>query len=71
MRSEAGRILERAFLMGELQRQEAYEVSGLSESVTRKLLQQLKEEGLSGRNHHRSPLRWAIPEHAEAYYFLN
>lgn len=69
LRSEAGRILERAFLTGELQRQEAYEVSGLSESVTRKLLQQLKEEGLLVETTHRSPLRWAIPEHAESYYF--
>lgn len=69
LRVEAGRILERAFLMGEIARQEAFEVSGLGESVTRKLLQQLKEEGLLTEQTHRSPLRWAIPEHAESYYF--
>lgn len=69
LRPEAGRILERAFLMGEIARQEAFEVSGLSESVTRKLLQQIKAEGLLTEESHRSPLRWAIPEHAEPYYF--
>ena len=44
-------------------------ISGLGQSVTRKLVQQLKREGLLTETSSRSPLRWAIPNHAERYYF--
>jgi len=68
LRPEASRLLERAFLLGEFPRSEIAEVSGLSLATARKLVQQLKEEGLLTETSSRSPLRWAIPEHAERYY---
>jgi len=40
----------------------------VSSSVTRKLVQQQKMEGLLTETSSRPPLRWAIPEHAERYY---
>lgn len=69
IRPEAARLLERAFMMGEFERSEMEEISGLGLQVTRKLVQQLKEEGLLTETSSRSPLRWAIPDHAERYYF--
>lgn len=41
---------------------------GLKLASARKLVQQLKEEGLLTETSSRSPLRWAIPEHTERYY---
>ena len=69
LRAEATRLLERAFLLGEFPRAEIAEISGLHLPTARKLVQQLKEEGLLTETSSRSPLRWAIPEHAERYYF--
>ncbi len=69
IKPEATRILERAFLMGELPKRNIEQISGLGLPVTRKLLQQMKLEGLLTEESSRSPLRWAIPEHAERYYF--
>jgi Fic family protein len=68
IRPEAVRLIERAFLSGEFPRADMNEISGLGVSVTRKLVQQLKEEGLLTETSSRSPLRWAIPPHAERYY---
>lgn len=68
LRPEATKLLERAFLLGEFPRAEVAEISGLSLATARKLVQQLKEEGLLTETSSRSPLRWAIPEHAERYY---
>ena len=56
-------------MYGEFERSEMEEISGLGLSVTRKLVQQLKEEGLLTETSTKSPLRWAIPDHAEQYYF--
>jgi len=69
IKPEATRVLEKAFMYGEFERQNMEEISGLGLSVTRKLIQQLKEEGLLTETSTRSPLRWAIPEHAERFYF--
>lgn len=69
IKPEAIRILEKAFMYGEFPRAEMEAISGLGASVTRKLVQQMKEEGLLSETSSRSPLRWAIPEHAERYYF--
>lgn len=69
IKPEASRLLEKAFMYGEFERSEMDEISGLGLSVTRKIVQQLKEEGLLTETSSRSPLRWAIPEHAERYYF--
>ena len=68
LRPEASKLLERAFLLGEFPRSEVAEVSGLNLATARKLVQQLKEDGLLTETSSRSPLRWAIPEHAERYY---
>lgn len=69
IKPETIRILEKAFMYGEFPRAEMEAISGLGASVTRKLVQQMKEEGLLSETSSRSPLRWAIPEHAERYYF--
>tara|TARA_R110002073_G_scaffold315814_2_gene488466 strand:+ start:84 stop:1304 length:1221 start_codon:yes stop_codon:yes gene_type:complete len=69
IRPEAARILERAFMYGEFERSDMEAISGLGLSVTRKLVQKLKEDGLLTEASSRSPLRWAIPDHAERYYF--
>jgi hypothetical protein len=37
--------------------------------TARRLLGQLKSEGLLSDTSSRSPLRWEIPEHAEPWYF--
>ena len=69
LRAEAARLIEKAFILGEFPRGEMDSFSGLGHSVTRKLIKQLKGEGLLSDTSSRSPLRWAIPEHAERYYF--
>jgi len=69
IKPEAVRFLEKAFMYGEIEKADMEEVSGLGLSVARKLAQQLKEEGLLTETSSRSPLRWAIPDHAERYYF--
>lgn len=69
IKTEASRLLERAFMLGEFPRSEMAEISGLSQPTAKKLVQQMKEEGLLAEQTHRSPLAWAIPEHAERYYF--
>ncbi|WP_439136020.1 Fic family protein [Pseudomaricurvus sp.] len=68
IKPEAARLLEKAYLHGEFERSEMEKITGLGLSVTRKIVQQLKEEGLLTETSSRSPLRWAIPEHAERYY---
>src|SRR5690554_967788 len=48
----------------------ALAMTGTSESRTaRRLIKQLKDEGLLSETSSRSPLKWEIPEHAEPYYF--
>ncbi|MCH8264614.1 MAG: Fic family protein [Proteobacteria bacterium] len=69
IKPEAARLLQRAFTKGEFERSEMAGISGLGQSVTRKLVQQLKREGLLTETSSRSPLRWAIPNHVERYYF--
>lgn len=71
LRPEAGRLIEKTFIWGEIARADMAEIAGLSHSVTRKLVQQLKEEGLLAETSSRSPLYFAIPEHAERYYLPN
>ncbi|WP_286839930.1 Fic family protein [Spongiibacter sp.] len=68
IKPQASKLVERAFLLGEFKRSECAEITGLGTSVTRKLVQQLKEEGLLTETSSRSPLYWAIPEHAEGFY---
>src|SRR5690606_42119950 len=65
LRAEAARLIEKAFILGEFPRGAMDSTSGLGHSVTRKLIKQLKDEGLLSRTSSRSRLRWAMPEHAE------
>lgn len=69
LRSEAYYLLERAFIQGEVPRSEVTELTGLKEVTARRLVKQLKDEGLLTETSSRSPLRWAIPDHAERYFF--
>ncbi len=69
LRKEATQVLQQAFLMGKIQRQDMAQISGLPLPSARKLFQQLKEEGLLTETSSRSPLCWAIPDHAEPWYF--
>jgi Fic family protein len=62
-------ILYNAFLLGKLDRATALELCAMPERSARRLLAQLKEEGLLSETSSRSPLYWEIPEHAEPWYF--
>jgi len=61
--------LHTAFMQGEIERAQALELCALPERSARRLLSQLKKEGLLSETSSRSPLRWEIPEHAEGWYF--
>lgn len=65
----AGLILHTAFIYGEISRAQALELCGMPERSARRLLSQLKNEGLLSETSTKSPLRWEIPEHAEPWYF--
>jgi hypothetical protein len=62
-------VLFTAFIHGELDRAQALELCAAPERTARRLLGQLKSEGLLSDTSSRSPLRWEIPEHAEPWYF--
>jgi len=65
----AALILHTAFMQGEIDRALALEMSGMPDRSARRLLNQLKKDGLLSETSSRSPLRWEIPEHAEPWYF--
>ncbi len=65
---EAFKLIERAYFLGEFERKDMEMISGLEKQTARRLVRQLKEEGLLTETSSRSPLRWAIPEHAERYF---
>jgi hypothetical protein len=67
----ASRLLFSAFVQGELDRAQAFQICAMPERSTRRLISQLKNEGLLSETSSKSPLRWQIPEHAEAWYFPN
>lgn len=71
LKPEAAIVLYNAFVNGELERAEALQLCALPERSARRLLSQLKNEGLLSETSSKSPLRWEIPEHAEAWYFPN
>lgn len=62
-------VLYNAFIHGELKRSEALELCGMPVRSARRLLSQLKADGLLSETSSKSPLRWEIPEHAEPWYF--
>ena len=65
----AALILYTAFIHGEIARSEALELCAMPDRSARRLLSQLKADGLLSETSSKSPLRWEIPEHAEAWYF--
>lgn len=67
-------VLYQAYIEGSLARSEAIALTGEKEERTaRRLLKKLRDEGLlvADDTSHRSPLRWAVPEHVERHYFPN
>lgn len=71
LKPAAGLILSTAFQQGEIDRTQALELCAMPERSARRLLGQLKSEGLLSETSSKSPLRWEIPEHAEPWYFPN
>jgi Fic family protein len=69
LKNPAALVLYSAFIQGELPRAQALELCAMPERSARRLLGQLKEEGLLSETSSKSPLRWEIPEHVEAWYF--
>jgi len=69
LKTAAGLVLYSAFIHGEIERAQALELCAMPERSARRLLSQLKSEGLLSETSSKSPLRWQIPEHAEAWYF--
>ena len=69
LKKSAGLVLYSAFIHGELSRSQALELCAMPERSARRLLSQLKSEGLLSETSSKSPLRWQIPEHAEPWYF--
>ncbi|WP_417518916.1 Fic family protein [Marinobacter sp.] len=70
LKPEASQILFQAFIQGNLERSTALEMTGSKEDRTaRRLIKQLKDDGLLSETSSRSPLKWEIPEHAEPFYF--
>ncbi|WP_148861019.1 Fic family protein [Marinobacter fonticola] len=69
LKHTATTVIFNAFISGELDRKEALELTAMPERSGRRILSQLREDGLLTETGPRSPLRWAIPEHAEPWYF--
>jgi Fic family protein len=68
IKNVAGVILYNAFVSGKLERSMALELTGMPDRSARRLIAQLKNEGLLTETSSRSPLYWQIPEHAEPWY---
>ena len=69
LKSVASMILYNAFTLGRLERSTALELTGMSERSARRLISQLRDEELLTQTSSKSPLEWAVPEHAEPWYF--
>lgn len=69
LKSVTATILFTAFQQGEIERAHALELCAMPERSGRRLLSQLKSEGLLSETSSKSALRWEIPEHAEPWYF--
>ena len=69
LKPAAGLVVYSAFVNGELERAQALELCAMPVRSARRLLSQLKAEGLLSETSSKSPLRWEIPEHAESWYF--
>jgi Fic family protein len=69
IKANASQILYNAYIQGKLKRSAALELCGMPERSARRLLTQLKDEGLLSETSSRSDLQWEIPAHAEPWYF--
>ena len=69
LKPAAALVLHTAFIHGEIERTQALELCNMPDRSARRLLVQLKAEGLLSETSRKSPLRWEIPEHAEPWYF--
>lgn len=69
LKATAALVLYTAFMHGEIERAQALELCAMPERSARRLLSQMKSEGLLSATSSKSALRWEIPEHAEAWYF--
>jgi len=69
IKNVAALILYNAYAQGKLERKLAIELCAMPDRSARKLLAQLREEGLLTETSSRSPFYWQIPEHAEPWYF--
>lgn len=69
LKNNAALVLYNAFIAGKLSRSLAIESCGMPERSARRLLAQLKEEGLLSETSSRSDILWEIPDHAEPWYF--
>lgn len=71
LKATAALILYTAFQQGEIDRSLALELCAMPDRSARRLLSQLKSEGLLSETSSKSALRWTIPEHAESWLFPN
>lgn len=69
LKSASALVIYTAFTHGEIERAQALELCAMPDRSARRLLSQLKAEGLLSETSSKSPLRWEIPEHAEPWYF--
>ena len=67
IKPEAARILKVAFTEGEVKRGSIPEITGMNKNTARKLVQQMKEDGLLTETSTKSPLHIGIPDHIERY----
>ncbi len=65
----AATLLYTAFIQGELGRAQAIELTGMEQRTARRLISQLKQEGLLSEKNNKSPLKWEVPDHIEPWYF--
>ena len=61
----AATILYTAFIQGQIERREAIDLCAMPECTARRLLSQLKSDGLLSETSSKSPFRCEIPEHIE------
>lgn len=71
IKDSAAIVLFNAFTLGKLDRVYAKQLTGEKDTSAKRLLAQLRDEGLLSETSHRSELFWEIPEHAEKWYFPN
>lgn len=69
LKDNAVQVLYNAFIAGKLLRSQAIEICGMADRTARRLLAQLKDEGLLSETSSRSDIFWQIPGHVEPWYF--